>query len=870
MNKQQLASKIWQSANKMRSKIEANEYKDYILGFIFYKFLSDKLEKFVSEQGLDKADFAEQLTEDGELVDYIKKNIGYFISYEHLFSTWLAQGSDFNIAHVRTAMSAFSRNISESYVTVFDGIFKTLESGLSKLGDTAASQTNAVKDLFVLIADIPMDGKQGYDVLGFIYEYLIGMFAANAGKKAGEFYTPHEVSLLMSEIIADHLKDRDEISIYDPTSGSGSLLINIGHSVAKHLKSPDSIKYYAQELKENTFNLTRMNLVMRGILPSNIFARNADTLEDDWPLEGEPLYLDAVVSNPPYSQPWNPKDKESDPRYKRFGIAPQAKADFAFLLHDLYHLKPDGIMTIVLPHGVLFRGGEEERIRKNLIEYNHIDAIIGLPANIFFGTGIPTIIMVLRQERERKDVLMIDASKHFIKVGKNNHLQASDIKRIVDCVTHRRELPKFSRVVSKEEIVANSYNLNIPRYVDSAEPVERWDIFATMNGGIPKAELAQFADYWTAFDGLQTALFTEDGTPYVEPKVDNLKTAMQNHESVLNYQAQFAQNFADFTDCLENMLIEPMQTLNIAQTKAQLAELIRQKLKSMPLLDFYIAYQKLDDLWRAENAGIAADLEMIQTEGKGAIKQVDPFMVIKKDSKTKKEAEVQDGWVGHILPFELVQVVKLPEALASLKTKENRLSEITAEIQSLLENLSEEEKSSSAVNDEGDSFVGAELPKALQQELQACGVVIAKKADLAKAIETYQFAEDSLGAKFQTAFKLLAEEKTLKSQIKTDSAKLHTDTKATIEQLSDEEALDLLRQKWIKPLNQAMLALPHSMLAQFSQKLTALCEKYAQTYQQISERKQHSATQLANMMNELTGDDFDLQGIQAWQAILKA
>lgn len=190
------------------------------------------------------------------------------------------------------------------------------------------------------------------------------------------------------------------------------------------------------------------------------------------------------------------QNKESDPRYKRFGVASQAKADFAFLLHDLYHLKPDGIMTIVLPHGVLFRGGKEERIRKNLIEYNHIDAIIGLPANIFFGTGIPTIIIVLRQERKHTDVLMIDASKHFIKIGKNNRLQASDIKRIVDGVTHRRELPKFSRVVSKEEIVANGYNLSIPRYVDSAEPAEQWDIFATMNGGIPKSELAQFADYW--------------------------------------------------------------------------------------------------------------------------------------------------------------------------------------------------------------------------------------------------------------------------------------------------------------------------------------------------------------------------------------
>lgn len=382
-----------------------------------------------------------------------------------------------------------------------------------------------------------MNGRQGYDVLGFIYEYLIGMFAANAGKKAGEFYTPHEVSLLMSEIIANHLKDREEISIYDPTSGSGSLLINIGHSATKHLKNPNSIKYYAQELKENTFNLTRMNLVMRGILPSNIFARNADTLEDDWPLEGEPLYLDAVVSNPPYFQPWNTKDKESDPRYKRFGVATQAKADFAFLLHDLYHLKPDGIMTIVLPHGVLFRGGKEERIRKNLIEYNHIDAIIGLPANIFFGTGIPTIIIVLRQERKHTDVLMIDASKHFIKIGKNNHLQASDIKRIVDGVTHRRELPKFSRVVSKDGIVANGYNLNIPRYVDSAEPAEQWDIFATMNGGIPKTELAQFAD---------------DGTPYVQIKADDLKTAIAL-ASLKTKENRLSEIIAEIQSLLENL-----------------------------------------------------------------------------------------------------------------------------------------------------------------------------------------------------------------------------------------------------------------------------------------------------------------------------
>ena len=422
----------------MRSKIEANEYKDYILGFIFYKYLSDKELRFLVENKYTAEEIAALVEEDTDNREFISGNIGYFIAYKDLFSTWLKMGKDFDVSNVTDGLSAFSRLIHPTYKKVFDGIFNTLQTGLSKLGDSSASRTKAISELIYLIKDIPMDGKQDYDVLGFIYEYLISMFAANAGKKAGEFYTPHEVSLLMSEIVADHLKDNTEIKIYDPTSGSGSLLINIGLAVAKHINNENNIKYYAQELKQNTYNLTRMNLIMRGIIPDNIVTRNADTLEEDWPYFDEtnpietydPLYVDAVVSNPPYSQQWDSTNKENDARYARFGIAPKSKADYAFLLHDLYHLQPEGIMTIVLPHGVLFRGGEEGGIRKNLIEGNHIDTIIGLPANIFFGTGIPTIIMVLKQKRNNTDILIIDASKGFVKIGNNNKLRASDIKKV--------------------------------------------------------------------------------------------------------------------------------------------------------------------------------------------------------------------------------------------------------------------------------------------------------------------------------------------------------------------------------------------------------------------------------------------------------
>lgn len=644
MNKQQLAAKIWESANQMRSKIEANEYKDYILGFIFYKYLSDKQLQFVKKEEFSPEDIKALTEDDIETVDYIKSNIGYFIAYDDLFSTWIESGKDFDVSDVRDALSAFSRLISPAHKKLFDGVFETLQTGLSKLGENATSQTKAISQLIHLIKDIPMDGKQDYDVLGFIYEYLISMFAANAGKKAGEFYTPHEVSLLMSEIVAEHLKDKKEIEIYDPTSGSGSLLINIGQCVAKHMDDENNIKYYAQELKQNTYNLTRMNLVMRGILPNNIVTRNGDTLEDDWPYFDEndkvnsydALYVDAVVSNPPYSQKWDSENKETDPRYARFGLAPKTKADYAFLLHDLYHIKPDGIMTIVLPHGVLFRGGEEGAIRKNLIEGNHIDAIIGLPANIFFGTSIPTVVLVLKQKRTNTDILVVDASKGFIKVGKNNKLRASDIKRVVDTVIHRETNAKFSKAVSRDEIRKNDYNLNIPRYVDSSKAADSWDIYASMFGGVPEKELNELSSFWTAFPNLRESLFTKTSSDYAELNVDDVKKAITEHFDVKTFGTTFSTSFADFGNHLKKELLDNVQALNIEKTQTRLSRDVFTRLKDISLIDKYDAYQLFDDEWEK----ISGDLEIILTEGFKATKVVEANMVIKK--KAGKDTEVQE------------------------------------------------------------------------------------------------------------------------------------------------------------------------------------------------------------------------------------
>lgn len=857
MNKQQLAAKIWQSANQMRSKIDANEYKDYILGFIFYKYLSDREVIFAKKEDLTDSDIQLLSEDDAEVVDHFKKNLGFFISYKDLFSTWISMGNDFDVSNVRDALSAFSRLISPGHKKLFDGIFDTLQTGLSKLGDTAASQTKAIKDLIHLIKDIPMDGRQDYDMLGFIYEYLIGMFAANAGKKAGEFYTPHEVSILMSEIIADHLKDRRKIQIYDPTSGSGSLLINIGKSVAKHMDEEDRIKYYAQELKQNTYNLTRMNLIMRGIKPHNIEVRNADTLEEDWPYfdesdpigSYEPLHVDAVVSNPPYSQKWESNNKENDPRYSDYGLAPKGKADYAFLLHDLYHVKPDGIMTIVLPHGVLFRGGEEGTIRKNLIEKNKIDAIIGLPPNIFFGTGIPTIIMVLRQKRDRDDVLIIDASKGFIKEGKSNKLRARDIKRIADTVINRESIPNYSRVVGKAEIRENEYNLNIPRYVDSSEKAESWDIYSTMFGGIPVKEINELANFWDALPGLKEAVFTETSSGYAELKSGDIKQIISHHQTVKEFKNDFNALFEDFADFMKDQLLADPTRVKITKQEPIFSEEIFTRLQSVPLIDKYSAYQLLSNRWDI----ISVDLEVIQTEGFGATKKVEPNMVSKK--VRGKDQEVQEGWMGRVMPFELVQETLLVDELQELKKKENRLSEIDSEITELFEALSEEDKEADTVNEAKDSFINSAVTKEAKL----------LRAD-AKGAGSYD--DDSYEAIIINVDDLISEQRKLNREIKSESAALHMKTKETIEGMSDDQVNQLLELKWITPLAESLNQLPGTMLQQLVDQVQALSEKYSTTFADITDEIKQVSQSLSLQIDDLTGNEFDMKGLEEFKTLL--
>jgi len=856
MNKQQLASKIWASANKMRSKIEASEYKDYILGFIFYKFLSEKQEKFLFEDGWSKDDIMELNEDDHETKEYVQKNNGYFISYENLFSTWVAKKGDFDIGDVTDALSAFDRLIHPDYYKVFKDIFKTLQTGLDKLGDTSGARTKAIRGLIDLIKDIPMDAKQDYDVLGFIYEYLISNFAANAGKKAGEFYTPHEVSLLMSEIVAHHLQDRNEIEIYDPTSGSGSLLINIGKCISKKMKNPNNIKYYAQELKEATYNLTRMNLVMRGILPSNIITRCGDTLDKDWPFFDEnnsyrALYVDAVISNPPYSQPWDPESHRGDIRYDRFGYAPKSKADYAFLLHDLYHVNTNGIMAIVLPHGVLFRGGEEETIRKQLIENDHIDTIIGLPSNIFFGTGIPTIVMVLKQKRTDSDVLFIDASKHYSKQGKNNVLQASDIKRILDAFIERKndtKFDKFSRLVTKQEIRDNGYNLNIPRYIDSGLKSDSYDLYATVFGGIPNQEIDELKQYFNIFPTLINDLFIfSSDKPYAVLNTEDIsRTISQNYE-VKSFITSFQSSFNDFENYMKLRLTSDLLNKNINEEKHNIAEYIFCKLHAYPILDKYAAFQILDDAFKT----ISQDLEIIQTEGKSALTKVDPNIVIRK--KNGNDEEVQDGYIGRLLPFELVQREMLLDKMNELILLKSELENISAKYEEIFESLSEDERSQNYVNEEGDAFVLKEVSNFVKPLLKTRN----------------RFEVGSIEYKLLEVNGFLEREKDVKRMIKNETKALEELTKSIITRLDEKKAIALLEKKWFVPIIDGILQIPDKLIKDLTSKLNILVSKYNVTALCIEAQIDTAENQLADMIDNLNGDEFDLKGLKQLRKIFK-
>lgn len=476
-NSKDLLSVLWSGADILRGKMDANEYKDYLLGIVFYKYLSDtfltRVYDLLNDARPENMVVAQKAyeeicsTEDAEdLLADIRESYHYTIEPE-LTYTKIAEQANRNAFQRETLQKAFN-NIEQSD-RIFANLFADVDLYSTRLGNGEQRQSNTIAEVIKKINEADLLNHEG-DVLGDAYEFLIGQFASETGKKAGEFYTPQAVSQILTRIAIQGQEDKQGLLVYDAAMGSGSLLLN----ARKFSSKPNYIRYFGQELMTSTYNLARMNMFLHGVDPENQTLRNADTLDQDWPTDEETDF-DMVLMNPPYSAKWSAAEGFlHDPRFSDYGgvLAPKSKADYAFLLHGYYHLKNTGTMAIILPHGVLFRGAAEGKIRQKLIDKGAIYAIIGLPANLFYNTSIPTTIIALKKKRESRDILFIDASKQFEKGKRQNSMNEEHIDHIIELYTKREDVEKEAHLASYDEIKANDYNLNIPRYVDTSEEEE--------------------------------------------------------------------------------------------------------------------------------------------------------------------------------------------------------------------------------------------------------------------------------------------------------------------------------------------------------------------------------------------------------------
>ncbi len=506
LDQKQLGKTLWNIADALRGSMNADDFRDYMLSFLFLRYLSDNYEAAAKKElGKDYPDISPDVLEKTgattplhiwydqnkhdvpEFEKQMRRKVHYVIKPEYLWGNIVYLARTQNDELLNTLQKGFKYIEEESFSSNFQGLFSEINLGSDKLG-RKYSERNA--KLCAVISEIARGlamFSTDTDTLGDAYEYLIGQFAAGSGKKAGEFYTPQRISDILSAIVTLDSQEprtgkRKKLeSVYDFACGSGSLLLNVRHRMGPHGIG----KIYGQESNITTYNLARMNMLLHGVKDTEFEIHHGDSLRNDWDFlrEMNPARMprfDAVVANPPFSLRWDSGEAAAeDVRFKNHGVAPKSAADFAFLLHGLHYLKEDGVMAIILPHGVLFRGGQEERIRRKLLDDGHIDTVIGLPANLFYSTGIPVCILVLKKCKKPDDVLFINAAEHFVKGKRQNQLTPEHIEQIVSTYQHRRERERFSRRVPMKEIEANDYNLNISRYVSIAQAEVEIDLAAT-------------------------------------------------------------------------------------------------------------------------------------------------------------------------------------------------------------------------------------------------------------------------------------------------------------------------------------------------------------------------------------------------------
>ncbi|MHB8255485.1 MAG: type I restriction-modification system subunit M [Acidiferrobacter sp.] len=502
-NQKQLGNTLWSIADQLRGAMDADDFRDYMLSFLFLRYLSDNYETAAQKElGRDYPDvgtnsrtvplalwYANNVDDIPAFEKQMRRKVHYVIQPAHLWNSIANLARTQNAELLNTLQAGFKYIETESFESTFQGLFSEIDLSSPKLGKTYVDRNAKLCTIIQKIAEGLAEFSTNIDALGDAYEYLIGQFAAGSGKKAGEFYTPQQISDILSAIVTldsqepkTGTKKRLE-SVLDFACGSGSLLLNVRKKVAK---AGGTIgKIYGQEKNITTYNLARMNMLLHGVKDTEFEIFHGDTLTNEWDMlrEQNPAKkpsFDAIVANPPFSYRWEPTDALADDvRFKSHGLAPKSAADFAFLLHGFHFLKDEGVMAIILPHGVLFRGGAEERIRTKLLKDGHIDTVIGLPANLFYSTGIPVCILVLKKCKKPDDVLFINAAEHFVKGKRQNQLTKEHINRIVDTYQFRKEEPRYAHRVDMAEIEKNDFNLNISRYISTAVAEEEIDLAAT-------------------------------------------------------------------------------------------------------------------------------------------------------------------------------------------------------------------------------------------------------------------------------------------------------------------------------------------------------------------------------------------------------
>lgn len=833
---EEIKSRLWDGATELRGSMDASRYKDYMLGLMFYKFLSDKtLETFRNNAGLGRiseSELVEAYTQNreelGEELDkMIQQALGYFVAPEYLYQKWIKDinTGDFEVQKVTDSLNNFEKTIAVTGDSDdFKGLFSssTLDLTDTALGSNLNERNKSIKALINLFADLDMVALQKSDVLGDAYEYLIGQFAMESGKKAGEFYTPRQVSEIMAQIAA---KNSNIQSIYDPTVGSGSLLLTVGKHLSKEVQK--DLSYYGQEKNTATYNLTRMNLLLHGVRPEKMTVRNADTLSHDWPEDPSQanvgVQFDAVVMNPPYSlKDWNKAGlKVSDPRFEIAGtLPPDSKGDFAFLLHGLFHLGTNGTMAIVLPHGVLFRGGSEGDIRQRLLEKNQIDTIIGLPSGMFTNTGIPVIVMVLKKNRPvGEPVLIIDASRGFVKVGKQNVLQEKDIAKIVDTYSSRDEIEGYSHLATHEEIIANEWNMNIPRYVEADNDEIAQDVDAHLYGGIPKSNIDELLVLNKSVPEVINSSFEvlREGYLMLNKSMEQLTEEVITAPQVLaknDELRKIAESFvAKYWDILRQVNLDS----DLNSLMSEMLSEIKEKVSTIEFVDSYSAYQIVAEIWKDS---LTKDSELIAASDFYTIGRTrEPNMVTKGSGKNKRQE--QDGWIGMLVPNELIAKRLFASEQEEIEALKNKAQEIDSELSELVEAAKVED------SEEYEALYES-LKKNEDDEPQDAFEAKTIKAELKRAEKgTSEFEW------LKRVEKLLADKSSTNKSIKEKEKQLKEAVESKIENLTNEEIDTLVFEKWFAGTVDALVGLVEKPLRAELSTIALIENRYAQTFNEI-------------------------------------